>query len=91
MDSINSGLKCEAKRQEKHLELYAEIMNLKSVVHHAESIYQRISGPVPNSTEEAKPESRPSLSDVLESGPRMIRDSVDSLHAILDQITSVLF
>lgn len=91
MDKNQSQLGTEAARQEKHIELFNEIMNLKSVIKHASNLFDRICGPTPEDQEDIKTPENPTLSEVLDVGAGNIRSSIDSLHSILDQIEKNLF
>jgi hypothetical protein len=91
MNKIQPQLGAEAVRQEKHIELFNEIMNLKGVIKHAGNLFDRICGPTPEDPENIKTSEEPTLSNVLETGAGNIRSSIDSLHSILDQIEKNLF
>ena len=82
------------EKQEKHVELASAVNHIDSILAHLDELIARITGQTPD-TEcdrgvEAK-EKRPTLSDVLEYSPNLIRTKVDAAYKKIAHINECLF
>jgi len=77
----------------KHIQLQASINSLDEVIHHAERLSDRISGPFPKDekVEGSKQTSESSLREVLNGGPGSINLKIEVLHRRLEEIENLLF
>ena len=88
---MNEPSTCISIEKSKHSDMQEAIDGMEFVVAKAASLLGRISGEGIAEYPMSVPQTEPSLSSVLNSGPSEIRDNCSKIHGYLDEIEGTLF